>query len=134
MFKAYYKLLLPTYLSDRQKEALISRLFRLFDIDNDGCLNYAEFLLSFWIRCRAPIREKFTWIFNMLDSDRNGYLNYAELYAALGACMSPNELDSLINQIKRDLNWLPPSPKSKMSTRAFKHFLDTDTEGFFFHL
>ena len=69
-FKAYYSLLLPERLADDARAEILDKLFGLFDIDGDGCLNFTEFLVSFWIRCKAPIREKYTWIFNMLDSDR----------------------------------------------------------------
>lgn len=94
---------MPDELNERNKEELIKRLFRLFDIDNDGYLNYAEFLLSFWIRCRAPLHEKFTWIFNMLDSDRNGALNYDELYTALRLCCNYVDLNLLVAHLRQDL-------------------------------
>jgi len=69
-FKDYYSFLLPETLVAEARQELLNKLFGLFDIDGDGCLNFTEFLVSFWIRCMAPIREKYTWIFNMLDSDR----------------------------------------------------------------
>ena len=100
--KVYYKLLLPSELSECQKEELITKLFRLFDIDTDGYLNYSEFLVSFWIRCRAPIREKFTWIFNMLDLDHNGSLNYTEIRAALSLCLNQLDLNDLLRQLNHD--------------------------------
>lgn len=119
-FKSYYKLLLPGYLDKRQKEELIMKLFRLFDIDNDGYLNYSEFLVSFWIRCKAPIKEKFTWIFNMLDADRNGYLNYYELKQALTLCLNVNYVDQLIEQLNRELT----AASKKFNKQSFiKQFL-----------
>jgi Ca2+-binding EF-hand superfamily protein len=101
-FKAYYTLLLPFNLSDRSKEEIIYKLFKLFDIDGDGFLNFTEFLVSFWIRCKAPIREKFTWIFNMYDLDRNGFLDYEELRNALKLCLNLDDLDELISLITRN--------------------------------
>lgn len=103
-FKAYYKLLLPLNLSEKSKEEIIYKLFKLFDIDGDGFLNFTEFLISFWIRCKAPIKEKFTWIFNMYDLDRNGFLNYDELRNALKLCLNVDDLDDLINLIIRNTN------------------------------
>jgi Ca2+-binding EF-hand superfamily protein len=101
-FKAYYKLLLPFNLSQKSKEEIIYKLFKLFDIDGDGFLNFTEFLISFWIRCKAPIKEKFTWIFNMYDLDRNGFLNYDELRNALKLCLNVDDLDDLSNLIIRN--------------------------------
>ncbi len=57
-FQAHYALLLPAHLAAPACRALPRKLFALFDLDADGRLNFAEFLLSFWVRCRAPLREK----------------------------------------------------------------------------
>lgn len=102
-FKAYYKVLLPKSLCDESKEEIVLRLFQLFDIDADGSLNFTEFLISFWIRCKAPIREKFTWVFNMLDLDRNGYLNYHEIKNALSLCLNVDTLDSLLEELNTEV-------------------------------
>lgn len=101
-FKSYYRVLLPNDLNNKSKEEIIEKLFCLFDIDGDGCLSFTEFLLSFWIRCKAPIKEKYTWIFNMLDEDRNGYLNYTELRNALTLCLNLKDLDDLLDELNKD--------------------------------
>lgn len=101
-FKSYYRVLLPNDLNEKSKEEIIEKLFCLFDIDGDGCLSFTEFLISFWIRCKAPIKEKYTWIFNMLDEDRNGYLNYTELRNALTLCLNLNDLDELLDELNKE--------------------------------
>jgi Ca2+-binding EF-hand superfamily protein len=103
-FKTYYRNLLPKNLNEKSKEEIIEKLFILFDIDGDGCLSFTEFLVSFWIRCKAPIKEKYTWIFNMLDEDRNGYLNYSELRNALTLCLNLNDLDELLEELNIEQN------------------------------
>ena len=102
-FKAYYKILLPANLAEESKDEIVLRLFQLFDIDADGSLNFTEFLISFWIRCKAPIREKFTWVFNMLDLDRNGYLNYSEIMSALSLCLNVDTLNELLEQLNTEI-------------------------------
>jgi Ca2+-binding EF-hand superfamily protein len=101
-FKIYYKSMLPEYLDHAKKERLIRNLFRLFDIDADGYLNFTEFLVSFWIRFKAPIDEKFTWLFNMFDLDRNGYLNQSEMTSAMSLCLNLDDLDRLLDTLKSD--------------------------------
>jgi Ca2+-binding EF-hand superfamily protein len=101
-FKLYYKTLLPNHMSQTSRENLIRKLFNLFDLDADGYLNFAEFLVSFWVRFKAPVREKFTWLFNMYDSDRNGSLNYTEMRNALRLSLNNSDLDLLLNTLKKD--------------------------------
>ena len=108
-FKVYYNTLLPNYLTDNSKETLIKKLFSLFDIDWDGKLNFCEFLISFWIRCKAPVEEKFTWVFNMIDSDRNGSLSYIELRTALNLCLNLDDLDNFLQELNRDRKILAES-------------------------
>ena len=101
-FKSFYVLLLPIDLNEASKEEILEKLFNLFDIDGDGRLNFSEFLVSFWIRCKAPTREKYTWIFNMFDEDRNGCLSYIELRNALTTCLDLNDLDELLEQLNKE--------------------------------
>jgi Ca2+-binding EF-hand superfamily protein len=101
-FKSFYVLLLPIDLNETSKEEILEKLFNLFDIDGDGRLSFSEFLVSFWIRCKAPTREKYTWIFNMFDTDRNGCLSYIELRNALTMCLDLNDLDELLEQLNKE--------------------------------
>lgn len=103
-FKHYYKSLLPGYLRSSARDELIKKLFRLFDIDADGYLNFAEFLVSFWIRFRAPVNEKFTWLFNMFDEDRNGSLSHAEMTKALARCLNVSDLEKLLSKLSREVS------------------------------
>ena len=102
-FTAYYKILLPSGLAEEAKDEIVLKLFQLFDIDADQCLNFSEFLISFWVRCKAPTREKFTWVFNMLDEDRNGNLNYQEIKNALSLCLDVETLDALLEQLNKEI-------------------------------
>ena len=103
-FLSYYRILLPIDLNDSAKEQLLKKLFNLFDIDGDNRLNFSEFLVSFWIRCKAPVREKYTWIFNMLDEDRNGFLSYSELRNGINLCLNVNDLDELLEKLNQVRN------------------------------
>jgi Ca2+-binding EF-hand superfamily protein len=101
-FCTYYKSLMPLNFSERSKVEIALKLFKLFDIDGDGYISYAEYLVSFWIRCQAPIKEKFTWLFNMFDTNSNGRLDYYELRSALTCCMNINDLDDLLEQLNEE--------------------------------
>ena len=114
-FNSYYRILLPKNLNEKSKDEIIKKLFRLFDIDGDGNLNFTEFLVSFWIRCKAPTREKFTWVFNMFDLDRNGNLNYEEIKNALNLCLDMESLDDLLEELNRN-KFSPVSSQKSSNT------------------
>jgi len=101
-FCAYYESLMPSTLSNKSKNEVSCKLFKLFDIDQDDSLCFSEFLISFWIRCQAPVREKFTWLFNMFDTDHNDYLNYYEFRHAIECCLNLNDLDELLEMLYED--------------------------------
>ncbi|CAF0844802.1 unnamed protein product [Brachionus calyciflorus] len=118
-FKIYYDTLLPNYLTGQSKDILVRKLFSLFDIDWDDKLNFSEFLISFWVRCKAPIEEKFTWIFNMIDLDRNGCLNYNELRTAMNLCLNLDDMDNLLDELNRDKKLLLDTMSSSSDDSDF---------------
>jgi hypothetical protein len=93
---------MPLNLNEKSKNEISLKLFKLFDIDGDNYINYAEYIVSFWIRCQAPIKEKFTWLFNMFDINKNGSLDYYELKQALSCCFDLNDLDELLEQLNTE--------------------------------
>jgi Ca2+-binding EF-hand superfamily protein len=118
-FESSYRLLLPLDLNEKSKLYIINKLFSLFDIDSDDRLNFSEFLISFWIRCKAPTREKFTWIFNMFDLDRNGCLSYSELKNALSICLNVEDLDALLDQLNNEYSFAGNHSQSDESNSSF---------------
>jgi Ca2+-binding EF-hand superfamily protein len=123
-FSAYYSQLIHPTVNENSKNSIIEMLFRLFDIDGDCRLSFSEFIVSFWIRVKAPTREKYTWVFNMFDTDRNGSLSYAELKSALSLCLNLNELDKLLKSLSEQA--LMSYELSKSSAKYLNRFRSTN--------
>ena len=134
-FCTYYKSLMPSNLNDKSKINLTTKLFHLFDIDGDDHLNYAEFLVSFWIRCQAPLKEKFLWLFNAYDTDKNGMLDYNEIKTALTCCLDINLLDELLEQLNdENMQQRTMSPNAiplKTHKTTISSSTDDDDEAFY---
>jgi len=54
-------------------------VFRCFDTDDNGVIDFKEFLLSMDINCSGTPEEKLNWAFRMYDVDGNGYIDILEM-------------------------------------------------------
>ncbi|KAG2372711.1 hypothetical protein C9374_013612 [Naegleria lovaniensis] len=74
--------------SDNQSDAdlvLGKILFRAFDKDNSGTIDYREFLATMAILSRGSVEQKIEFAFSMIDLDHDGKLSREELQKVITA-------------------------------------------------
>jgi len=50
-----------------------------FDFDNNGYVDFGEFLIAFWIKAKGSVRNKLVWLFDVYDIDKSGFISMTEL-------------------------------------------------------
>ena len=79
---------------------LVSRVIDIFDSDNNGEIDFKEFLegMSLFI-VREGIESKLKFIFKIYDIDNDGFISNAELFKVLKLMIGNNLGDTQLQQV-----------------------------------
>ena len=66
-------------------EQYCEHVFRTFDIDQNGVIEFDEFLLAIHVNSAGTAKEKLTWAFRMYDVDGNGVIDPEEMLKVVRA-------------------------------------------------
>lgn len=80
-FIYFYKQLIKG--DHEHEDQFCSLVFDVFDSDQNGSIDFGEFLIAFWVRAKGNIREKLAWVFDIYDSDNNNYITKHEMMKIL---------------------------------------------------
>ena len=74
-FFSMYRMLIP----EGNTEKFCKHVFRTFDADNNGYIDFLEFLLALNITSTGNPEEKLKWAFKLYDIDGNGSVSQEEM-------------------------------------------------------
>ena len=69
-------------------EQYCEHVFRTFDTDQNGIIDFEEFLFAMYVTSARTAEEKLTWAFRMYDVDGNGVIDPEEMLKVVQAIYS----------------------------------------------
>ncbi|XP_022319774.2 neurocalcin homolog [Crassostrea virginica] len=108
-------------------------VFRAFDLNGDGHVDFREFLCGFSATLRGTVVQKLKWAFSIYDIDKNGFISKSEMKDIVSAIhkisgtLSENGSDQAIQQkIDQVFQQMDENHDERISLQEFINSASTD--------
>uniref|UniRef100_A0A8C4RM09 Guanylate cyclase activator 1Aa n=1 Tax=Erpetoichthys calabaricus TaxID=27687 RepID=A0A8C4RM09_ERPCA len=71
---------------DPEANAYIEQMFRTFDMNKDGYIDFMEYIAALSLVLRGKMEQKLRWYFKLYDVDGNGCIDRHELLNIIKVC------------------------------------------------
>nr|CAB3264217.1 neurocalcin homolog [Phallusia mammillata] len=87
-FRKVYKNFFPNDAKENQK---VEMVFRTFDQNNDGTIDFREFMIALSVLSKGTLEQKLSLAFYLYDENGDGVLSYSEILGIVKAMYSASD-------------------------------------------
>ncbi|KAM6950979.1 recoverin b [Aplochiton taeniatus] len=109
--KQQFEAIYATFFPDADPKAYARHVFRSFDSDSDGTLDFKEYIVALHMTSSGKSRQKLEWAFNLYDVDRNGTITKNEIHEIV---------KSIFNMISKEDQKILPEDENTPEKRTDK--------------
>ncbi|XP_046888523.1 recoverin b [Hypomesus transpacificus] len=88
-----FETIYASFFPDADPKAYACHVFRSFDSDSDGTLDFKEYIVALHLTSSGKTIQKLEWAFNLYDVDRNGSVTKNEIHEIV---------ESIFNMISKE--------------------------------
>lgn len=112
-----------------------SYVFRVFDENKDGAIEFPEFVRALSITGRGSLDEKLGWAFKLYDLDRDGFITRQEMESIVGSIYKmlgntiklPDEENTPMKRVDKIFTTMDKNSDQKLTLDEFIEGAKSDT-------
>ena len=109
---------------------LASRVFEKFDADNQGNINFKEFVCALGVNTNGKIGAKLRWVFSMYDMEGSGYLHYDDVMMIVQSVVkmagTTTDRDNIETRVRNIFKLHETNKTRKISEKEFVRAFKTE--------